>query len=499
VASPQPNSSFGDWWNSVLDPGGNLEALRREAQRNDQLRQALRPVADRLREHLALLGADPGAAAGGGGWRGATHDAYVAKLTPLLKVFEDHTQAYGLAHDAHVDQAQQKENQQRQAEMAKLALIFLAGMVGITLLASPVGAAVLGGVAETIEGVAAGMTGATVATEETAATGLARLLQFGMRFLAMAEADAAAVLRTVASADRLLAQLLETVSGGLGKLGLTTVDGLKSMGLIGLVTVPARMVEKALAGENPLNWTATDVANTAFIVGLGPAVSLKLIAGPVGALLKDASIPEPLAAALTLGASKSSGLTAAGLLGSAAEGAFWNGSATGIGAFIINGKPVDDGGSWGQVALSGVAGYEAGIGGAALINRFPRLVGKKILGTPTDVAARTLLAFPADVAIAWGTADQTGTQHVAPPGAAPARPEAAAAFDPALVGGEKVTVQPGESLYSIAKRDLGDGNLWPALQQANPGPVDGHPDVIQPGDVIDEPLLPKPRSAPRPG
>jgi hypothetical protein len=45
-------------------------------------------------------------------------------------------------------------------------------------------------------------------------------------------------------------------------------------------------------------------------------------------------------------------------------------------------------------------------------------------------------------------------------------------------------VQPGETLPEIAERDLGDANLGPALQQANPGP-------IQPGEEIVEPLLPE--------
>jgi len=486
VASPQPNSSFGDWWHSILDPGGNLEALQQEAQRNADLHHAFSSMADTLRREASSLGDDHGA------WRGPTHDAFGRRLTAALTAFESHTQAYDLARQAHTDQARQKQAQQRQAEMLKVALVFLAAAVGVSLLASPVGVALLGTAAETLDGVAVGLGGtATAASEDAAATGLARLVQFGMRFLALAESNAAVVLRTIASADRLLAELLEPITAGLGRIGLTTTDGLKSIGLLGLVTVPARMIEKAVHGENPLSWTATDLANTAFIMGLGPLISLRLIGGPVTSALEGASIPEPLATALTFGASKLSGLTPAALLGSAAEGAFWNGAATAVGAFGINGEPLDDRGSWSQVALSTTAGYAAGIGGPVLINRFPGLEDKKFLGAPADVVARLGLAFPADLGIAWGTADRSAEQVVAPPSVpAPAAP--APEFAPKLVGGKKVKVRPGESLSEIAERDLGDGNLWPALQKVNPDVVDGHPDLIRPGDEIVEPSLPAP-------
>src|SRR5207249_12030114 len=130
--------------------------------------------------------------------------------------------------------------------------------------------------------------------------------------------------------------------------------------------------------------------------------SLKLVAGGVESLLAGASIPQPLASALTLGASRLPGLSATTLLGSAAEGAVANAGATAIGAFGINGKPLDDGSSWQQVGVSGVAGYAAGVGGVALINKFPQLADKRFLGAPSDVVARLGLAFPADLAIAFG-------------------------------------------------------------------------------------------------
>jgi nucleoid-associated protein YgaU len=94
------------------------------------------------------------------------------------------------------------------------------------------------------------------------------------------------------------------------------------------------------------------------------------------------------------------------------------------------------------------------------------------------------------VGIAAGTAAPPPSNPVpAPPPEEPPTPQQ---FQPKFSGGKKVKVKPGESLSEIAERDLGDANLWPALQKANPEPVDGHPDLIHPGDEIVEPLLPAP-------
>ncbi|AZR24237.1 peptidoglycan-binding protein LysM [Xanthomonas vasicola] len=48
---------------------------------------------------------------------------------------------------------------------------------------------------------------------------------------------------------------------------------------------------------------------------------------------------------------------------------------------------------------------------------------------------------------------------------------------------ESVTVQAGDSLSSIAKRHLGDGNLWTRIFEANRETLK-NPDKIFPGQVL---------------
>ncbi|MFI2606873.1 LysM peptidoglycan-binding domain-containing protein [Kitasatospora sp. NPDC018619] len=81
-----------------------------------------------------------------------------------------------------------------------------------------------------------------------------------------------------------------------------------------------------------------------------------------------------------------------------------------------------------------------------------------------------------------------GTAQGAPQSAPPAGTEAGA---PGGAGGQRtVTVQAGESLSAIAQRELGDGEQWPALFEANKGvqAPDGErltdPDVVVPGMVL---------------
>jgi nucleoid-associated protein YgaU len=54
-----------------------------------------------------------------------------------------------------------------------------------------------------------------------------------------------------------------------------------------------------------------------------------------------------------------------------------------------------------------------------------------------------------------------------------------------------VTVRPGDSLYQIAGQRLGNPNLYPLIEAANPGAV-GPNGVIQPGQVLHIPQLPAP-------
>ena len=46
-----------------------------------------------------------------------------------------------------------------------------------------------------------------------------------------------------------------------------------------------------------------------------------------------------------------------------------------------------------------------------------------------------------------------------------------------------ITVQPGDSLSKIAKRELGDANKWHAIYEANRDKIK-NPDLIHPGQVL---------------
>ena len=60
---------------------------------------------------------------------------------------------------------------------------------------------------------------------------------------------------------------------------------------------------------------------------------------------------------------------------------------------------------------------------------------------------------------------------------------------PPHVGGGRVTVRPGDSLYQIAGQRLGNPNLYPLIQAANPQVV-GPDGRIEPGQVLHIPQLP---------
>ena len=52
-----------------------------------------------------------------------------------------------------------------------------------------------------------------------------------------------------------------------------------------------------------------------------------------------------------------------------------------------------------------------------------------------------------------------------------------------------ITVQPGDSLSKIAKREYGDGNKWRAIFDANRDKIKD-PDLIHPGQVLTLPPNP---------
>src|SRR5579859_2041362 len=55
---------------------------------------------------------------------------------------------------------------------------------------------------------------------------------------------------------------------------------------------------------------------------------------------------------------------------------------------------------------------------------------------------------------------------------------------PAPTPGSHYTVQPGDSLFSIAQRAYGDGNLWQKIYDANKQVIGVDPNDIQPGEVL---------------
>lgn len=52
-----------------------------------------------------------------------------------------------------------------------------------------------------------------------------------------------------------------------------------------------------------------------------------------------------------------------------------------------------------------------------------------------------------------------------------------------------ITVQPGDSLSKIAKREYGDANKWRAIFEANRDKIK-NPDLIHPGEVLTLPPNP---------
>lgn len=75
------------------------------------------------------------------------------------------------------------------------------------------------------------------------------------------------------------------------------------------------------------------------------------------------------------------------------------------------------------------------------------------------------------------------------PPAAPTEPSA-----PAFRPGDRYMVQPGDSLWGIAERFLGDGSLWSAIYNAN----DLRSTVIHPGQVLVLPGVDEPEPDPEP-
>jgi lysozyme len=84
----------------------------------------------------------------------------------------------------------------------------------------------------------------------------------------------------------------------------------------------------------------------------------------------------------------------------------------------------------------------------------------------------------------------TGGQQPAPTGGQQPAPTGGQQPAPTKhVGGGTVTVKPGDSLYEIAGKRLGNPNLYPLIEAANPGAI-GPNGLIHPGQVLHIPQVP---------
>ncbi len=157
----------------------------------------------------------------------------------------------------------------------------------------------------------------------------------------------------------------------------------------------------------------------------------------------------------------------------------------------------------GTIAAAGAAYLAAGL----LLDGVRRLTRAQLPGLPSLrplLAAVTLLAMLGRVGPAAATtpppAQRLGGHGATGPGAAadvgPAVPvEAAAALSPTL--GATHTVQPGDSLWAIAGRALGDtasaaevAAYWPLVYEANAAVIGPDPHLIHPGQVLELPEAP---------
>ena len=55
--------------------------------------------------------------------------------------------------------------------------------------------------------------------------------------------------------------------------------------------------------------------------------------------------------------------------------------------------------------------------------------------------------------------------------------------------GSNYTVQPGDSLFSIAQRAYGDGNQWHKIYDANKQVIGNDPNLIRPGEILHIPPI----------
>ncbi len=93
-------------------------------------------------------------------------------------------------------------------------------------------------------------------------------------------------------------------------------------------------------------------------------------------------------------------------------------------------------------------------------------------------------ALPSDAVAGAGRPAATDRTALAQPTpAAPVRPEQ----QPAPAAGRTYTVKKGDTLYSIATQELGRGSRWPELLELNNDMLNGKPERLRPGQVLQLP------------
>lgn len=305
---------------------------------------------------------------------------------------------------------------------------------------------------------------------------------------AMADAAAAATVMDM------LGSLLDAAVAALGSFLDAFVGVAARFAMGSTFTLISEMIDKAIHGMNPLdpaNYDAEDIANVIrggmvqSALGVGsdwaeensPALAAFQNAHPVLYTTGYAGLNGFISTALTeyaiegkkldLSTIEAVGAGTAIAAGSGAAvrgGVLWLGSRGGV-----VGQVFSDGQGSGTISRAlGKVGDLTSIGKANVIDSWANQPGSVLRYNLFFAQPRGL----------------TGAQ--APP-APPGVPEPQVPAPP-QIGGGTVTVRPGDSLYQIARRRLGNPNLYPVIQAVNPQVGPGG--LIVPGQVLHIPRLP---------
>jgi len=201
---------------------------------------------------------------------------------------------------------------------------------------------------------------------------------------------------------------------------------------------------KAVNGQNPLDpasWSADDVTHVLFDGALTVGVGAIADTTAVGTMLD-----------------------AHPYLGAAAAAAARSGTASAIGQFWLGDKSITDLDAWKRVGISaGVAGV-SGVGVSRAFNGNAGDLTRGLTGVPAG-AINYALNFPQLGTPPGLEPMATITDLPGVPG--PIGPIGSPVPAPAPNSGGSYHVRPGDSLWVIAGRRLGDPTLWPRIAEAN--------------------------------